>query len=43
VITSVPEASLANEGTVAGDPVTLEFLMTDYVAHLRHHLRSLGL
>ena len=43
VIASVPAASLANEGTVAGPPVTLEFLMTDYVEHLQHHLRSLGL
>jgi DinB superfamily len=24
-----------------GDPVTLEFLMTDYVRHLRHHLSQI--
>jgi DinB superfamily len=24
-----------------GDPVTLQFLMTDYVIHLKHHLRQL--
>lgn len=24
----------------AGDPVTLEFLMVDYVAHLAHHLKQ---
>ena len=43
VMASIPAESLANKGTVAGNPVTLEFLMTDYVAHLQHHLRSLGL
>jgi DinB family protein len=26
----------------SNDPVTLEFLATDYVAHLRHHLAQVG-
>jgi hypothetical protein len=42
VMESIPRESLANEGTVKGNPITLEFLMTDYVKHLQHHLRSLG-
>ena len=42
VIRSVPQNALANECRIAGgSPVTLEFLMRDYVAHLEHHLRTL--
>ncbi len=41
VIASVAERCLPNEGSVAGGPVTLQFLMEDYVAHLQHHLRSI--
>ena len=41
VIASVPARCLANEGSVARRPVTLQFLMEDYVAHLQHHLRSI--
>ena len=26
----------------SGDPVTLGFLATDYLTHLRHHLSQLG-
>ena len=25
------------------DPVTLEFVMVDYVSHLKHHLKQIGL
>ena len=42
VMAAVPAESLANQGTVNGNPVTLEFLMEDYVAHLEHHLRSIA-
>jgi len=35
----VPGNRLANLCKIGdGDPVTLEFLMTDYVDHLKHHL-----
>ena len=38
-IESVPETKLATRCVInAGDPVTLEFLMKDYLRHLRHHL-----
>ena len=40
VIAAIPAESLANQGTVTGSPVTLQFLMEDYVAHLEHHLRT---
>lgn len=41
VIDCAPSESLAHEGTVGGQPVTLRFLMEDYVAHLQHHLDSI--
>ena len=41
VMAAVPAESLANQGTVNGNPVTLQFIMEDYVAHLEHHLRSI--
>ena len=41
VMTAIPAESLANQGTVNGSPVTLQFLMEDYVAHLEHHLSSI--
>jgi hypothetical protein len=35
----VPQHSRANTCRIgSGDPVTLEFLMVDYVRHLKHHL-----
>jgi len=42
VMTSVPPGSL-NAKCVIGesDPVTLEWLMDDYVRHLRHHLNQI--
>jgi hypothetical protein len=43
VIASVPPELLGNTGRAPGgdSDVTLEFLMVDYVRHLRHHLDQL--
>lgn len=39
VISHIPEACLNHRVTVGdGEPVTLEFLIRDYVRHLQHHL-----
>jgi DinB superfamily len=35
----VDQARLANRGTVAGQTLTLGFLIEDYIAHIEHHLR----
>jgi hypothetical protein len=40
-IAHVEKANLANRGVVAGDPLTLGFLIEDYVAHMEHHLRAM--
>lgn len=38
-IESVPASKLATRCAIgAGEPVTLEFLIHDYLRHLRHHL-----
>jgi hypothetical protein len=37
----VERARLANRGVVAGEPLTLGFLIEDYVAHMEHHLRAM--
>ena len=39
----VEKARLANRGVVAGEPLTLGFLIEDYVAHMKHHLRAMRL
>jgi DinB superfamily len=39
----VEQTSLANRGVVAGEPLTLGFLIEDYVAHMEHHLRTMRL
>jgi hypothetical protein len=39
----VEQARLANRGMVAGEPLTLGFLIEDYVAHMEHHLRAMRL
>ena len=39
----VEQARLANRGVVAGEPLTLGFLIEDYVAHMDHHLRAMRL
>jgi hypothetical protein len=42
LIAQVPSSVLSHRCSVGdADPVTLEFLMRDYVAHLEHHVRSL--
>jgi hypothetical protein len=40
-IRNVEPARLANRGVVAGEPLTLGFLIEDYVAHMEHHLRAM--
>ena len=41
VIATTPQAALANAGDGPDGRVTLGFLMSDYVRHLRHHLEQL--
>jgi DinB superfamily len=42
VIERVPAAKLETPCTIGdGEPVTLEYVMTDYLAHLRHHLAQI--
>jgi hypothetical protein len=40
-IAHVEKRSLAHCAVVAGEPITLGFLIEDYVAHMQHHLRAL--
>jgi DinB superfamily len=42
-IAHVETARLANVGVIEGEPVTLGFLIADYVAHIQHHLRAMRL
>jgi hypothetical protein len=43
VITWIPDEHLAAQCVIEEDePVTLEFLVSDYVRHLRHHLAQVG-
>jgi len=43
VIARMPDQHLAVPCLIESDaPVTLEFLVTDYVVHLRHHLAQVG-
>lgn len=42
-IARVEKTKLANGGVVSGEPVTLGFLIEDYVAHMEHHLRAMRL
>jgi hypothetical protein len=42
LIETVPVAALTHTCRIGNaDPVTLEFLMRDYVRHLEHHIRTL--
>jgi hypothetical protein len=42
IMASVPEESLSHHcRTGSSDAVTLDFLMRDYVRHLKHHISSL--
>jgi DinB superfamily len=43
MIGHMEKARLANWGVVAGEPLTLGFLIEDYVAHMEHHLRAMRL
>ena len=39
IVEAMPEASFAHECVIGGNaPVTLSFLITDYLRHLEHHL-----
>lgn len=43
LVERIPEASLSRHCRMKdGSTVTLEFLITDYVVHLEHHLHQLG-
>jgi hypothetical protein len=43
VIAQIPERHLGAQCVIeSSNPVTLEFLVSDYVAHLRHHLAQVG-
>ena len=43
VISQIPERHLGAQCVIeSANPVTLEFLISDYVAHLRHHLAQVG-
>ena len=43
VIANIDDRSLATQCVIeSSNPVTLEFLAADYVAHLRHHLAQVG-
>ena len=43
VIEQIPDAQLSVPCVIeSNSPVTLEFLVTDYVVHLRHHLAQVG-
>ena len=40
----IPSAALARTCTIAGSqPMTLEFVIEDYVDHMVHHLQHIGL
>ena len=39
----VEKARLANRGVIEGEPITLGFLIADYVAHMEHHLGAMRL
>jgi hypothetical protein len=40
-IRHIPHPSLANRASVAGTPISLGFLIEDYIAHMQHHLRNM--
>jgi hypothetical protein len=41
IIRHIDRRNLANQAPVAGDVISLGFLIEDYIAHMRHHLESL--
>jgi hypothetical protein len=40
-IAHIEKKNLANQGAVAGQALTLGFLVEDYIAHMEHHLRAM--
>lgn len=40
-IRHIDPRSLSNQGVVAGTPLTLGFLIEDYIAHMQHHFKAL--
>jgi DinB superfamily len=42
-IEHIEMARLANRGVIEGEPLTLGFLIADYIAHMEHHLRAMQL
>lgn len=40
-IAHLDRASLVSTGSIGGTPVTLGFVIEDYIAHLHHHLNAL--
>lgn len=40
-IRHIPSHSLFHKGSIAGSPLTLGFLIEDYIAHMQHHLHHL--
>jgi hypothetical protein len=41
---SVPDSAWSHTLTVAGsEPLTLQFVFEDYVAHMLHHLQHIGI
>jgi hypothetical protein len=41
IIAHVEKSALTHCGIIEGDPMTLGFLIEDYVAHMQHHVRAL--
>ena len=42
-IRHIPQPTLALPGVVSGGPITLGYLIEDYIAHMEHHFRALRL
>jgi hypothetical protein len=40
-IAHIEKSALMHRGVIEGDPMTLGFLIEDYVAHMQHHLSGL--
>jgi DinB superfamily len=41
---AVPENAWLNKGTVANsDPMTLQFVFEDYIQHMLHHMKHIGI
>jgi hypothetical protein len=42
IVRQVPAEALAARGTMGGQDVTLEFIIVDYLDHLKHHLAQIA-